>query len=308
LFQPKTVDLNEVVANMTRMLRRLIGEHIILEARYDSVTALVNADLGMMEQILVNLAVNSRDAMPQGGRLVLETSSATLDLAEVAGKPGARPGNFIHIEVSDTGSGISPENLPRIFEPFFTTKEPGKGTGLGLATVFGIVERHQGWIEIQSELELGTTFHIYLPQLEQPAVVPAPTLKGHPVRGGHETILLVEDETALRQMFSHILEQKGYRVYEAESGVAAMRLWQFHRAEINLLLTDMVMPGGMGGRELAERMLSEKPELKVIYCSGYTDDMLGKDSLLRVHGNFMEKPFTPDTLLRRMRDYLDVSN
>jgi signal transduction histidine kinase len=307
LFQPKAVDLNEVVANMTRMLRRLIGEHIILEARYGTATAMVNADLGMMEQIMVNLAVNSRDAMPDGGRLVLETGFVNLNPEEAAGQSRARPGDFIRLEVSDTGEGIAPENLPRIFEPFFTTKEPGKGTGLGLATVFGIVERHHGWIEIQSEVGVGTTFQIFLPRMETPALDKQTEAEVLPLRGGNETILLVEDETTLRQLFSRILEQSGYHVYEADSGVAALRLWEFHRGEINMVLTDMVMPGGIGGRELAERMLADKPGLKVIYCSGYTDDMLGKDSILRVNSNFLEKPFTPESLLRRMRDCLDAA-
>jgi CheY-like chemotaxis protein len=201
--------------------------------------------------------------------------------------------------------GIDPEHLPHVFEPFFTTKGPGKGTGLGLATVFGIVKQHQGWIEIESQPKAGATFHIYLPQSERPLPGTEARRKASPVPGGHETILLVEDEAPVRQFFRRILEGKGYRVHEAESGVAALLLWRDHPG-IDLLLTDVVMPGGISGRELAERLRGEKPRLKVIYCSGYTDDMLGKDSVLRVNENFLEKPFDPDKLLRRVRDYLDA--
>ena len=305
VFQPRNLDLNGIVANMTKMLLRLIGEHIHLEARYSSASAWVHADPGMMEQILVNLAVNSRDAMPQGGHLVLETGLVTFSPGNGAVRAGRRPGDFVHLAVSDTGAGIAAENLPHVFEPFFTTKEPGKGTGLGLATVFGIVEKHQGWIEIESQVNAGTAFHVYLPHSAQPASALAGRPPAGPSPGGNETILLVEDETALRRLSRLILERKGYRVHEAESGVAAWRLWQQHRAGIDMLITDMVMPGGLNGRELAEKTRADKPALKIIYCSGYTDDMLGQDSDLRVNGNFLEKPFAPDELLRRIRAQFD---
>lgn len=305
VFQPQPMDLNEVVTNMTKMLRRLIGEHINLEARYAPGTVNVDADPVMMEQILINLAVNSRDAMPKGGNLLVKTAVTSFTQAELASKPHGRPGNFILLSVTDTGVGIDPEHLPHVFEPFFTTKGPGKGTGLGLATVFGIVKQHQGWIEIESQPKAGATFHIYLPQSERPLPGTEARRKASPVPGGHETILLVEDEAPVRQFFRRILEGKGYRVHEAESGVAALLLWRDHPG-IDLLLTDVVMPGGISGRELAERLRGEKPRLKVIYCSGYTDDMLGKDSVLRVNENFLEKPFDPDKLLRRVRDYLDA--
>jgi len=308
VFQPKDIDLNEIVANMTKMLLRLIGEHIILEARCSSATAWVHADPGMMEQILINLAVNSRDAMPKGGRLVLETGHVTFGPADVAARPKRQQGNFVHLAVSDTGAGIAPEHLSHIFEPFFTTKEPGKGTGLGLATVFGIVEQHRGWIETESQVNAGTTFHIYLAPAAQPAPASALPAPASPSPGGNETILIVEDETALRRLSRLILERKGYRVHEAESGAAAWQLWRQNWASIDMLVTDMVMPGGMGGRELAEKALAEKPALKIIFCSGYTDDMLGTDSALRVNGNFLEKPFAPDELLRRIRAQFDHAN
>jgi signal transduction histidine kinase/response regulator RpfG family c-di-GMP phosphodiesterase len=305
VFQPRPMDLNEVVTNMTKMLRRLIGEHINLEACYAPGVVAINADPVMMEQILINLAVNSRDAMPQGGHLLLKTSLASLSRADVASKPHGRPGSFVLLSVSDTGVGIAPEHLPHIFEPFFTTKGPGKGTGLGLATVFGIVKQHQGWIEIDSEAKKGTTFRIYLPRSEQAVPGTAARRKASAILGGKETILLVEDEATVRLFFKRILEGKGYRILDAENGVAALDLWRQH-PDIDLLVTDIVMPGGVSGRQLAESMRLTMPKLKVIYCSGYTDDMLGQDSVLRVNENFLEKPFDPDKLLQRVREYLDA--
>ena len=218
----------------------------------------------MMEQILVNLAVNSRDAMPQGGRLLLQTASVTLSKADLASKPDGRPGNFIRLSITDTGTGIAPENLPHIFEPFFTTKGPGKGTGLGLATVFGIVKQHNGWIGIESQVNAGATFHIYLPRWDQPVAAAPECPEARDIRGGRESVLLVEDEAAVRQFFRRMLEGKGYCVHDAASGVEALQIWRRH-PDIDLLLTDVVMPGGLTGRELAERLRAEKPALKVFY-------------------------------------------
>jgi CheY-like chemotaxis protein len=258
--------------------------------------------------VLVNLVVNARDAMPKGGQLLIATESTRLDTAYAKVNAEARAGDFVCLSVTDTGTGIAAEHLPHIFEPFFTTKEPGKGTGLGLATVFGIVEQHRGWIEIESQVNAGTTFHIYLPHSAQPVPASARPATAGPSPGGSETILVVEDETALRRLSRLVLERKGYRVHEAESGAAAWQLWREERDNIDMLITDMVMPGGMSGRELAQKALAEKPALKVIYCSGYTDDMLGTDSVLRVNGNFLEKPFAPDELLRRIRAQFDHSH
>jgi two-component system, cell cycle sensor histidine kinase and response regulator CckA len=305
VFQPRPLDFNELVTNMTKMLRRLIGEHINLEAHYAPGTVVVDADPVMMEQILINLAVNSRDAMPQGGNLLVQTAIVTFTPADIAADSHRRPGDFIRLTVTDTGVGIDPEHLPHIFEPFYTTKGPGKGTGLGLATVFGIVKQHHGWIEIESQPKAGATFHVFLPQSERPLPGTEARRKATPIPGGSETILLVEDEPALRQFFRRLLEGKGYRIHEAESGVAALLLVRDH-PDIDLLLTDMVMPGGINGRELAERLRAKTPLLKVIFSSGYTDDMLGRDSVLRENENFLEKPFDPDKLLRRVRDYLDT--
>jgi CheY-like chemotaxis protein len=305
-LQPRDLDLNEVVANMTKMLKRVIGEHIALEAHYTPGSAPIHADSGMMEQVLMNLAVNSRDAMPKGGRLVLQTTATTISEADARIHPKARPGEFIELIVSDTGSGISQQDLPHIFEPFFTTKEVGKGTGLGLATVFGIIDQHQGWIEVESDQELGTTFHMFLPRLSQGAAAALLESSAPPeARGGTETILLVEDEVAVRELMHVLLTGHGYQVHEAASGVAAFDIWAQHRERINLLVTDMVMPEGIGGRELAERLTLEKPGLKVIYCSGYTDDVLGSDSPLRNNQNFLEKPFDPNSFLQRVRLCLD---
>jgi len=305
LVQPKPVDLNEIVANTTKMLQRLIGEHISLETHFVPRGALVKADGNMMEQILINLAVNSRDAMPKGGRLVIQTAAITLNEADAAANPKARPGAFIRLSVTDTGGGIAPEEMEHIFEPFFTTKEIGKGTGLGLATVFGIVTQHHGWIDVQSKVNEGATFHIHLPRLVESDQVLAGLSRPPAVRGGKETILLVEDEAPVRSLVRTLLERKGYRIIEAGSGLNALEIWQQQRDTIDLLFTDMVMPEGISGRELAERLLAEKPGLKVIYSSGYTDDMLGDGSPLRDNPNFLEKPFDSHKLLKRVRDCLD---
>jgi len=305
LFQPKPIDLNEVVTNTTKMLQRLIGEHIGLETHFAPGGAPVIADCNMMEQILINLAVNSRDAMPKGGRLIIQTSAINVDEADAADNPKARPGAFIRLTVTDTGCGIAPEEMERIFEPFFTTKEIGKGTGLGLATVFGIVTQHHGWIEVKSRPNEGATFHIHLPRLAESGTALAELSRLADVRGGSETILLVEDEAPVRSLTRTLLERKGYHILEAESGQSALEIWQQQRGTIDLLFTDMVMPAGLSGRELAAQLLAEKPALKVIYVSGYTDDMLGEGSPLRHNPNFLEKPFDSYRLLKRVRDCLD---
>ncbi|HTZ21799.1 MAG TPA: ATP-binding protein [Opitutaceae bacterium] len=304
-IQLRDTDANEIVANMTRMLQRIIGEHIILETRYAPGGAPVRADSGMLEQALMNLAVNSRDAMPEGGRLTLETAAITLTAADVLNRPKARPGAFVRLRVIDTGCGIAPEYRSHLFEPFFTTKEVGKGTGLGLATVFGIVEQHAGWIEVESQTGAGTTFSLFLPRLPYSLMELAQSSPPPSVRGGSETILVVEDEASVRGLMCRLLERHGYRVLAAESGAAALAVWREHRASIDLLVTDMVMPGGIGGRELANHLRAEKPSLKVIHCSGYTDEMLGPDSPLRDTRSFLAKPFDHPAFLRRVRECLD---
>ena len=305
-LQPRDLDLNEVVSNLTKMLNRLIGEHITLEARYAPGGSPVFADINMMEQVLVNLAVNARDAMPKGGRLVIGLASEFVDEKMASLAPNRNSGEFIRLDVSDTGIGIPSENMARIFEPFFTTKEVGKGTGLGLATVFSIVQQHGGWIEAESEPGKGASFHIHLPRRLKDTTPPDKTPGRQPMIGGNETILLVEDEPSVRQLARRLLTRHGYRIHEADSGPAALEIWGKHRDEIDLLITDMVMPRGVNGRELADRLLQDRKNLKIIYCSGYTDEMLGGDTPLRNNPNFLEKPFDPQTFLRQVRSCLDA--
>ena len=303
--QPRDLDLNNSINDMTKMLRRTLGEDIQLQFKFAMQPLFVRADAGMMDQVLMNLAVNARDAMSKGGRLVIETSAADFDESVRVKSAQSRPGSFVCLSVSDTGCGIPPENLQHIFEPFFTTKEVGKGTGLGLATVFGIVQQHQGWINVYSEVGHGTTFRIYLPRLAgmagqktEPTALPA-------MRGGDETILFVEDDAPLRAVVRQILSKLGYRVFEADNGIEALEIWKQHRDEIHLLLTDMVMPGGINGIELAEELLKENPQLKIIYASGYSAEVAGKDFPLKEGVNFLAKPFVAHKLAQTIRNLLD---
>ncbi len=306
MMQPKQLDLNEVVSHMTRMLGRILGEDIAVQFNYSATLPLVHADVGMMEQVLLNLAVNSRDAMPLGGRLTINISVLEITRADLARHSAGRPGRFACLSVIDTGCGIEPENLPRIFEPFFTTKEVGKGTGLGLATVYGIIKQHQGWIEVDSELNVGTTFHIFLPATS--ASTPATTEESTTeliARGGTETILVVEDELPVRELVSSILKTHGYRVLEADTGKAALEIWREQRDKIDLLLTDLVMPDGMTGSDLAKKVQAEKPGLKAIFTSGYSADIIGKDFVLQEGVNFLQKPYHPHRLAAAVRKCLE---
>jgi PAS domain S-box-containing protein len=306
VMQTQALDLNEVTAGMTKMLQRLIGEHVVLQTRYAPEGAPVQADPGMMEQVLLNLAVNARDAMPEGGEIFIQTERVRVDPARASQRPNERPGDFICLSVRDTGCGIAPENLPRIFEPFFTTKEVGKGTGLGLATVFGIVEQQKGWIEVESEIGRGTTFHVFLPRLSDTAAQRASQTAAPQPRGGHETILVVEDEPGLRALTRNALERYGYHVHEAASGKAALEVWRQHQGEIELLLTDLVMPGGVSGRELAGQLRADRPQLKLIYMSGYPGDVAARGLSLHEGINFLQKPFSPTRLAEILRKALDA--
>jgi two-component system cell cycle sensor histidine kinase/response regulator CckA len=250
--------------------------------------------------------VNSRDAMPKGGRLSIETEIVQIDRDAVRANPRARLGSFVRLSVSDDGCGIAPEHTGHIFEPFFTTKGPGKGTGLGLATVFSIVEQHQGWTEVESRVGVGTTLRIHLPYVPRRTEGSAVEGAVRAEQGGTETILLVEDEPALRSLARKILEQHGYRILEAASGVDAMQVWARHGGDIDLLVTDMVMPEGMGGRDLAKRLQAERPDLRVLYSSGYTDEMLEDGSALRGAPNFLAKPYSAATMLRKVRECLEA--
>ena len=301
LFQTKPLDLNEVVAGTSLMLQKLVGESITLETHFMSGNAGIVADHHMLEQILINLAANARDAMPKGGQLVVSTSLCEVSDEHVCQHGESRPGPHVCLSVADTGSGIAPENLSRIFEPFFTTKDVGKGTGLGLASVYGIVKQHQGWIETMSCVGQGTTFRIFFPASSQP-VIPAKNLTHvEPARGGSETILVVEDEPGLRELFHATLQRHGYRVFTENSGAMALNSWSSRLDQIDLLLTDIVMPGGISGWDLVSALQTGKPDIKAICMSGHSTDISNRAKNIRL----LAKPFDPDTLVKAVRTCLD---
>ena len=269
-------DLAQIIAGISKMLQRLLGENIVLESRYPSVLPAICADVGMVEQIILNLAVNARDAMPQGGRLTLAASAVTLDASAAFRNAEARAGRFVCLSVADTGCGMDAKTLSKIFEPFFTTKEVGKGTGLGLSMVYGLVKQHRGWIEVASTVRKGSTFQVFFPAHDDAIAEDLAEKEAQrTVAGGHETILVAEDDPALRRLALQVLRRCGYRVFEARTGQEALSLWELHAGEIDLLLTDMVMPEGINGRELAERLRRDKDHLPVIYTSGYSMDAIG---------------------------------
>ena len=305
IMQAQELDLNEVISNITKLLRRILGEDITLHFNYSPTLPLVQADSGMMEQVLMNLAVNARDAMPRGGQLSISTSLVEITDTHVKANSEASIGRYVCLRVTDTGSGIPPEIMSRIFEPFFTTKETGKGTGLGLATVYGIVKQHRGWIEVLSCPGQGTTFRVYLPSLAKTGGTKIEKAQSKTPRGGDEKILVVEDEPELRALVIEILQQYGYSVLEAASGPQALEVWEKCGAQVDLLLTDMVMPGDMTGHELAETLKQKKPPLKIVYTSGYSVDMMGKDFVLKRGLNFLQKPYHPLALVKIVRDALD---
>ncbi len=308
IMQPRALDLNELVQNLSRMLTRILGEDITLHLECDAEAPAISADPGMVEQVILNLAVNARDAMVNGGQLTINTRMVTTTEVDRQHNPDAQLGEFVCLTVTDTGSGMDPAIMKRIFEPFFTTKPVGKGTGLGLSMVYGIVKQHEGWVEVESQVGVGTSFRIHLPcapraSLEVNHHVPPPVAVA--TLTGHETILVVEDEGALRELVRNILQYYGYRVVEAGTGQAALNLWEKEGGGIDLLLTDMVMPQGMTGRDLAERLLALKPDLKVIYSSGYSLELVARNFSLREGVNFLAKPYHPATLIQAVRDTLD---
>ncbi len=305
IVQRQYLELNEVIEHMAKMLRRIIGEDIAVQFACAADLPTLEADPGMVEQVLMNLAVNARDAMPKGGRLTIGTEAVRLSADDVKAQSQARAGLFVRLSVTDTGCGMPPEVLEHIFEPFFTTKGVGKGTGLGLATVYGIVEQHAGWTEVTSEVGVGTTFRIYWPVAPQAG--PRREFKPleAPVRGGTEKILLVEDESSLRALTKIMLRRHGYEVVEAGSGREAERLWTAAGGDFDLLLTDMVMPDGLTGRELAEKLQAQKPSLKVLFASGYSLDLIGQGLVLREGVNFLQKPYPASKLAQAVRECLE---
>jgi hypothetical protein len=304
VLQLRILNLNVVVEETEKMLRRLIGEDVQLSTVFDDRLDPVQADFGQMQQVLMNLALNARDAMPRGGRLTIETGNLVLDETNARQHAGVEPGRFVVLAVRDTGHGMSADTLRHIFEPFFTTKAPGKGTGPGLATVHGIVKQSGGHIGVQSEPGHGTTFKIYLRRADSSAEEAPPAPAATDLSRGSETVLLVEDEASVRELMRECLAALGYTVLEASGGAAALELSQAHGAPIHLLVTDMVMPD-MGGRELAERLLASRPEARVLYISGYTD--MGHGALTEDMA-FLQKPFTIEGLSRKVREVLDRIN
>ncbi|HSI86878.1 MAG: PAS domain S-box protein [Candidatus Methylacidiphilales bacterium] len=305
VMQPRLVDLNDIVTSLSKMLRRIVGEDLPMQLNLYSRPLMTRADAGMLDQVLLNLVVNARDAMPSGGNLIIWTGERNVTPEDVAGIPDASPGRYARLSVTDNGMGIPEDKLPHIFEPFFTTKEPGKGTGLGLATVFGIVKQHLGFITVESKVEHGTTVHIYLPaeKSEEPAPAEAKTV--FTLQGGKETVLLVEDEAGVRLITRISLERAGYKVLEAPDGVKALKLATEYKEPIHLLITDIVMPEGISGRELASKLQAIKSGLRVIFISGYSAEIAGRELALQEGQNFIQKPFQIGKLLETVRRSLE---
>ncbi len=304
VVEPRVVDLNEMLAGMEKMLRRLVGEDVEFVFTPGASLGKVRVDPGSIEQVVMNLVVNARDAMPIGGKLTIETSNATLDERYAREHLGVTKGPHVLLAVSDTGSGMDKATQARIFEPFFTTKEVGKGTGLGLSTVFGIIQQSGGSVWVYSEVGRGTSFKVYLPLVEGATAESRPPIASSTLRGS-ETILLVEDEEAVRVVARGILKRQGYRVIEARNGGEALLLCEKHPGVIHLLLSDVVMPQ-MGGPELARRLAKGRPAMKILCMSGYTDDAVVRHGALQAGIAFIQKPITPDTLTRKVREVLDA--
>src|SRR5438067_3721291 len=305
VLQPKVVDLNALVLDMDKLLRRLIGEDVELATVLDPTLGHVTADPGQLEQVIVNLAVNARDAMPQGGKLTLETRNIDLDASYTLEHSLVKPGPYVQLTVSDSGIGMDEETQAHAFEPFFTTKPRGQGTGLGLAMVYGTVKQSGGFIWVYSEPGRGATFKIYLPRVDAPVESAAPPAPVERPPRGSETVLLAEDEPAVRAIARQALERQGYTVLAAPSGGDALALAAQHGATIHLLLTDVVMPG-MSGRDLADRLTAQRPGIRVLYISGYTDNAIVRHGMLEPGLAYLQKPFRPDALVRKVREVLDA--
>ncbi len=304
VLDSKVLDLNAVVLDMESMLRRLIGENIDLTSKPDQELGRVKADQGQIEQVIMNLAVNARDAMPEGGKLMIETANTEMDATFVRRYPyPVKPGPYVLLTVSDTGIGMDAATRSRIFEPFFTTKQKGQGTGLGLSMVYGVVKQSDGYIDVYSEPGIGTTFKIYLPRVDGVVEGGKPQAPLASALRGNETVLLVEDEAALRLLTKNLLEICGYTVLEAKNGAEALDISQRHAGPIDLLLTDVVMPG-ISGRVLADQLTQLRPQIKVVFTSGYTGQTVGAHGILDPGSVFLQKPFTRDALARKLREAL----
>jgi two-component system cell cycle sensor histidine kinase/response regulator CckA len=304
VVDPRVVELNDVILKVDGMLRRLIGEDVEFCTELDPAAGHIRADPSQIEQVIVNLAVNARDAMPKGGKLTIKTVKTALDANQAKRLNDLSAGEYVLLAVTDTGTGMSEQVKAHLFEPFFTTKPPGKGTGLGLATCFGIVKQNAGCIRAQSELGKGTTFSIYFPQAQAPAEQPPVKSQVTPLAGGDETVLLVEDEPVVRELAALTLREKGYTVFEAENGTEGLRLAQQHDG-IDLVMTDVVMPS-MGGKEMADTLQESHPEMRVLFTSGYNEDALGEHGVLKPGIVFLQKPYLTATLVRKVRETLDA--
>jgi two-component system, cell cycle sensor histidine kinase and response regulator CckA len=305
ILTPSILKLNDLVLDMAKMLPRLLGEDITVNTSLSSDLGMVKADQGQIEQVIMNLAVNARDAMPEGGTLRIETANVELDQAYAWQHPGAKPGRYVMLAVIDSGTGIDSDTLTHIFEPFFTTKEVGKGTGLGLATVYGVVKQSGGYIWVESEPGHGASFQIFLPRVDEPTADTGATTPVDETVGGSEIILLVEDSEALRKLTRSFLESHGFKVLVAQDGEEALEVEARHSGKIDLLLTDVVMPG-MNGRALAERLLPKQLGMQVLYISGYTDSFVARHGVLEEGMVLLHKPFTEEVLIRKVRGVLDV--
>ena len=305
MMQKKTINLNKLVLNIDKMLRRLIGEDIELFTLFDKDLGMIKADPGQIEQVIMNLAVNARDAMPTGGKLTIETKNVNLDEAYFEHRINGQPGKYVMVSMSDTGHGMDEETKKHIFDPFFTTKEKGKGTGLGLSTVYGIVKQSEGYIWVYSEPGRGTTFKCYFPRVDDAGEEDDIPKARHKTEGGNETILLVEDEYIVRSLISNILKHYGYTVLESENGEKALEVREQYQCKaVHMLITDVVMPG-ISGRVLADKLLRSYPGMKVLYISGYTDDSIVRHGIIDEGIPFLQKPFAPNDLAKKVREILD---
>jgi CheY-like chemotaxis protein len=305
VLQPQIIDVNEVLRRVQSLLHRVIGEDITLTLNLSAVST-ISADPGQIEQVMMNLAVNARDAMPEGGGLTIETADVDLDDVFVAQHRGARAGKHVLIAVSDTGSGMDEETRTHLFEPFFTTKPFGKGTGLGLATVYGVVKQSRGSIWVYSEPGKGSTFKIYLPFAKGTAEPPPPPVDQQALRGT-ETVLVVEDKVEVRGVIEKTLRRHGYTVIAAAGSAEAIAAAQAHEGPIHAMLTDVILPGA-SGREIARQVVATRPSLRVLYMSGYTDEVIAHHGMLEAGLAFVQKPFTGDLLARRIREVLAANS